>query len=123
MSELIPSLGCLVLLFLGLPIWAIREARQSKKRQELLNGRVDDFSSRLRTLEARLLELKRDIRLSAPEPMPSEPVGAATPPEAPPPRIEEPAPPPPRPEPAAIASSPAPPPLDLPPPPPSPAIP
>ena len=73
MSELIPSFGCLSLFLLALPIWALREARKTKQRQELLENRLDDFSSRLKSLESRLLELKRAIRVAVPSEVAVEP--------------------------------------------------
>ena len=66
MSDLLPSLGCFGLLALVLPIWSLIAASRMRQRVSALDERLEDFSTRLKLIEARLLELRREMRSEAP---------------------------------------------------------
>lgn len=108
MSEVVPILGCFGLFLVVLPIWAIAEARRSRKESRELWKQVSEISGRLARLEHSVQERAERVSpvpLRAESARPSEPVATPAaspgvreePAAAPPPPRDSSEPPPPRP--------------------------
>ena len=89
MDSWVQALGCVAIVVLGIPIWAILEARRARRDARASRAAVDELSARLQQLDKRLFELRRETRgeppISEVVPVASEPPPAFVPTPTPPP--------------------------------------